>query len=106
MEFLIIFIKTFWHRTRSIRLILNKRLKQNRLNCTFNKRMNKFALFFSVFLLSVLCACNDDNNANAGPPPNVRTDSGNFTQAQWRDSVINFGTVTKGEKVHIKYVCK
>src|SRR3954470_21098177 len=68
--------------------------------------MSKLALFFSVFLLSVLCACNGDNNANAGPPPNVRTDSANFTQAQWGDSVINFGTVAKGEKVHIKYVCK
>jgi len=68
--------------------------------------MNKSVLFFLVLLLSVLCACNNDNNGNAGPPPSVRTDSANFTQVQWRDSVIDFGTVTKGEKVHIKYTCK
>jgi hypothetical protein len=69
--------------------------------------MNKLPLFFSLILLSVICACNShDNNANAGPPPNVGTDSANFTQVQWRDSVVDFGTVTKGEKVHIKYVCK
>jgi len=68
--------------------------------------MNKLVLF-SVLLFSALYACNLDNNANASsPPPNVRTDSANFTQVQWRDSVIDFGTVTKGEKVHIKYTCK
>src|SRR3982750_2004587 len=69
--------------------------------------MNKFGLFFSVLFLSVLYACNEDNKANAGtPPPNVGSDSANFTQVQWHDSVVNFGTVTKGEKVHIKYSCK
>jgi hypothetical protein len=68
--------------------------------------MNKSVLFLSILLLSILYACNNDNNANASPPPNVATDSANFTQVHWRDSAINFGTVTKGEKVHIKYICK
>src|SRR6476660_8809613 len=68
--------------------------------------MNKPVLFFLVLLLSVVYACNNDNNANASPPPNVRTDSANFTKVKWRYSVIDFGTVIKGEKVHIKYICK
>src|SRR5947207_1300606 len=69
--------------------------------------MNKCVLFFSLFLLSVLCACNNANEANASaPPPNVGTDSAKFTRVQWQDSVVDFGAVTKGEKVHIKYVCK
>jgi len=50
-------------------------------------------------------ACNNTENASA-PPANVATDSSNFTQVQWMDTTINFGTVTKGEKVHITYKCK
>ncbi len=68
--------------------------------------MNKFFLPFSVLLLSVLYACNNENHAKAGPPPNVATDSSHFTQVKWLDSSIDFGTATKGEKVHIKYTCK
>jgi len=68
--------------------------------------MNKFFLFFSVLMLLVLLSCNNTDKAKAGPPPNVATDSSNFTQVKWVDSIINFGTVTKGEKVHIKYTCK
>jgi hypothetical protein len=69
--------------------------------------MNRSVLCFLVLLFSAFYACNNENNANAGPPPaNVGTDSANFTQVQWRDSAIDFGTVTKGEKVHIKYACK
>jgi hypothetical protein len=29
----------------------------------------------------------------------------NFTTVKWNDTAINFGTVTRGEKVHIKYIC-
>jgi len=66
--------------------------------------MKKYLLFFSVLLLFSIYACNTGNAST--PPGDVSKDSANFTQVQWLDSSINFGTVTKGEKVHITYKCK
>ncbi len=30
-------------------------------------------------------------------------DSSNYTAIQWLDSIVNFGTVTRGEKVHVSF---
>jgi hypothetical protein len=67
--------------------------------------MEKYFLLFSVVVLFSIYACNNTSNASTAPA-NVGEDSGSFTQVQWIDSSINFGTVTKGEKVHINYKCK
>jgi Protein of unknown function (DUF1573) len=67
--------------------------------------MRRRFLFFAALLLFSFYACNNTETASA-PPANVATDSSNFTQVQWMDTAINFGTVTKGEKVHITYKCK
>jgi predicted small lipoprotein YifL len=67
--------------------------------------MKKYFSFFPVLMLCSICACNNSGNAST-PPADVAKDSANFTQVQWLDSSINFGSVTKGEKVHITYKCK
>ncbi len=67
--------------------------------------MNKVISSLPLLLLSLMFACNSDDTAS-GPPNNVRTDSSSFTQVKWDDSIKNFGTAIKGEKVHIQYKCK
>jgi hypothetical protein len=57
-----------------------------------------------------LAACNStDSSAKSSAkaiPADIAKDSANYTQVQWLDSSVNFGTVAKGEKVHIKFRCK
>jgi hypothetical protein len=67
--------------------------------------MKKYFLFFSVLVLFSMCACNNTESAPTDPNAIAR-DSANFTQVQWLDTAINFGSVTKGEKVHVTYKCK
>lgn len=50
-------------------------------------------------------ACNDSSSTDQ-PPPNVTSDSSSYTQVQWIDTSVNFGSVVKGQMVHIKYHCK
>lgn len=66
--------------------------------------MKKYLLFISVLVLASTYACN--TGSASAPPADIAEDSANFTQVQWLDSSINFGVVTKGEKVHITYKCK
>lgn len=69
-------------------------------------RCMKRALYIlPLLLMVVLYACNT-SEAPKAPPANVDKDSVNFTSVEWVDTAVNFGTVTKGEKVHIKYTCK
>ena len=68
--------------------------------------MKQVLLLFSLLLLGLTYACNNTNSSAKNPPPNVETDSANFTQVVWTDSIQDFGTVPKGEKVHITYHCK
>jgi len=67
--------------------------------------MKRIFLFFAAMLVISLYACNNTGDAST-QPPDVAKDSATFTQVQWLDTSINFGTVTKGEKVHITYKCK
>lgn len=64
----------------------------------------KKCLFFSSLMLLLFYACN--TGTASAPPADIAKDSANFTQVQWLDSSINFGVVTKGEKVHVTYKCK
>lgn len=68
--------------------------------------MKQVLLLFSLLLLCLMYACNNTDSSAKNPPPNVETDSANFTQVVWVDSIQDFGTATKGEKVHITYHCK
>jgi len=66
----------------------------------------KRALFiFPLLLLVVFYSCNSGETVAKEPPVNVANDSASFTTVKWNDTAVNFGTVTKGEKVHIKYTC-
>jgi len=66
--------------------------------------MKRVLLLFPIMLLAFIYSCNSTETPQA-PPPNVDKDSANFTTVKWNDTAINFGTVTRGEKVHIKYIC-
>ncbi|HRI21246.1 MAG TPA: DUF1573 domain-containing protein [Panacibacter sp.] len=68
--------------------------------------MNRLFLYFLLAAVSFLGACNSTDSDAGTQPIDVGSDSANFTSVQWMDSLINFGTVTKGEKVHIVYKCK
>ena len=61
-------------------------------------------LFFfiaSIFLLS--CA----GPENTTPPANSHlADTANFTTIQWLDSVVDFGTITQGEKIRLQFKFK
>jgi hypothetical protein len=66
----------------------------------------KRALFIlPLLLLIVFYSCNSGDAIAKEAPADVATDSANFTTVKWNDTAVNFGTVVKGEKVHIKYTC-
>lgn len=67
--------------------------------------MNKIILSSAILLL-LFSACSSNTSNVAALPENVGKDSANFTSVLWIDSIVNFGTVTKGQKVHITYKCK
>lgn len=66
-------------------------------------------LFYAIAVISgaFLFSCSDSNTpASDALLTEVLKDSSKFTTIEWADTVINFGTVTKGEKVHITFKCK
>lgn len=67
--------------------------------------MKKFScLFFfiaSIFLLS----CAGPENTNP-PADSHLADTANFTTIQWLDSVVDFGTITQGEKIRLQFKFK
>ncbi len=58
----------------------------------------------SMFLFFCI-SCNTNSAANTAHS-NTLNDSANFTQVLWKDSLVNFGTVKQGEKIHILFHCK
>lgn len=71
----------------------------------FEKSMNK-TILSSAILLILFSACSSNTSNVAAQSESVGKDSANFTSVLWIDSIVNFGTVTKGQKVHITYKCK
>ncbi|HRH47189.1 MAG TPA: DUF1573 domain-containing protein [Panacibacter sp.] len=67
--------------------------------------MNK-TILSSAILLILFSACSSNTSNVAAQSESVGKDSANFTSVLWIDSIVNFGTVTKGQKVHITYKCK
>lgn len=69
--------------------------------------MNKTLIAVSMLLLSIFFSCSGNDSGTAQQlPPDVAKDSANFTTIQWNDSLVDFGSVVKGQKVHIQYKCK
>lgn len=67
--------------------------------------MNKIILSSAILLL-LFSACSNNSSNVSTQPENAAKDSANFTRVLWIDSIVNFSTVTKGQKVHITFKCK
>lgn len=60
-----------------------------------------------VFFLSFsLSSCENSNTHLAGSKVDIINDSANYTSVKWDDSLVNFGSVKQGEKIHILFHCK
>jgi len=65
--------------------------------------------YFLAIVILAFVACGKSNNKkapNAKDPKSIQkslTDTTYFTQIEWLDSVVNFGTINFGEKVEIKF---
>ena len=69
--------------------------------------MKRILFLSAMAAAAIITSCsNDADTAAKMPPPNVGTDSARFTSVQWLDSVQDFGTAVKGEKVKINFKCK
>lgn len=63
--------------------------------------------FFPGLIITSAIAFSSCSGTDRGnPPADVLTDSSKFTTVQWLDTLVDFGTVNKGEKVHVKFRCK
>lgn len=65
--------------------------------------------FFIIVAAIALMSCGQKkNNPKADMAASVKaaSDTANFTQIQWIDSVANFGTVNAGQKVEVKFTFK
>ena len=60
---------------------------------------------FLFFIATAFISCNN-NAGNAAANSEIANDSANFTSVHWNDSLVNFGTVNQGEKIHILFHCK
>lgn len=68
--------------------------------------MKYFFLILTVAAFGCISCQGNEATVSNEPPMDVARDSTRFTTVEWVDSTHDFGTVIKGEKVHIKYTCK
>jgi len=66
-------------------------------------------IFFLFVIISIIASCG--NNEKVKPQSfteldKIATDSANFTQIEWIDSVANFGTINEGEIVEVTFKFK
>lgn len=61
---------------------------------------------FTFFILFSLASCKNSNTNVAAGNSKIVNDSANFTSVKWEDSLVNFGTVNQGDKIHILFHCK
>ena len=62
-------------------------------------------ILFSSF---IICACNnnnkrDENKEGATPVLKTQADTANYTEIQWLDSIIDFGTMKTEDSMHFKF---
>ena len=62
-----------------------------------------FLFFFVAGILLLSCAGPDKTTPSAD---SHLADTANFTTIQWLDSVVNFGTITQGEKIRLQFKFK
>ncbi|SFQ51216.1 DUF1573 domain-containing protein [Parafilimonas terrae] len=61
-----------------------------------------------LFSLFIICACNnnkkfDENKEAAAPILKSQADTANYTEIQWVDSIIDFGTMRTEDSMHFKF---
>jgi hypothetical protein len=64
----------------------------------------KHLVFTIAFYALLLVGCH--NNQPAITAKKAAKDSANFTTIQWVDSIVNFGSITYGDKISIRFRCK
>ena len=65
--------------------------------------MKQFVLAFLSVVMIASCHNGSDVSAIA---QKAATDSANFTTVKWLDSIVNFGTIKKGDTIRINFRCK
>ncbi len=65
-----------------------------------------FTIPACIFLIILFSSCNNSNADTASKNMKAANDSANYTSVQWEDSLVNFGTVKQGDKIHILFHCK
>lgn len=69
--------------------------------------MNKLLTsIISIAVIGMLSCAGNSNSTNKKQPANVLSDTANYTQIQWLDSIHDFGTIKYGENVGISYTFK
>lgn len=53
-----------------------------------------------------MSSCTNKNANTSASNNKAVNDSANYTSVQWEDSLVHFGTVKQGEKIHILFHCK
>ena len=66
--------------------------------------MKQLISICSLVSLIFMGACNDGSNAEL--QKRAAIDTANFTTVQWIDTLLNFGTISMGEKALVKFRCK
>lgn len=70
-----------------------------------------FGMKTGIFILLaafIVCACNnnkkfDENKKSATPVLKTQADTSNYTEIQWLDSIIDFGTMKTEDSMHFKF---
>ncbi|MGF7232251.1 DUF1573 domain-containing protein [Arachidicoccus sp.] len=69
--------------------------------------MNKlFAFLTTIALIGLLSCSGNSTTTHQKQPAGVSSDTANFTQIKWLDSIHDFGSVKYGENVAISYTFK
>ncbi len=55
-----------------------------------------------IFAAVIMIACGNNEQA-AAPQQQASVDSTKLTNVQWLDSVVNFGSISMGEKIEVKF---
>lgn len=67
------------------------------------KNMKQFVLAFLAII--IIASCQNENDVNP-LAQKAAADSANYTTIKWQDSIVNFGTIKKGDTIRITFHCK
>lgn len=62
---------------------------------------------FSIIILIAFMACGEPKNrpSTLSELEKIAADTANFTSLQWKDSIINFGTIKQNQQIEITFYC-